>query len=268
MGVTGIIAFLMVVLAYIAQSPRFLKRIGLAGYRLDLRVRSFTGYTLAFMLLSFGFFLAGVPLGPQLEPEPDVQIVEVTPTPKLAQTAVSDTTTTTSTDATSTGETSAPTTIVEAAPTRSSNGNETNSVSDPSPTAAGADEEPSDEESFVSEATIPAISPSDSETSSNSTATLTPTAQATPSPSPTPTETPLPTFTPTPIVGNSATIGTGTSTLWLRRTPGGQNFVLVKGGDIIILLSGHAHQGGTLWREVSTLDGTTAWVQESYLNFE
>ena len=262
MGVTGIIAFLMVVLAYAAQSPRFLKRIGLAGYRLDLRVRSFTGYTLAFMLLSFGFFLAGVPLGPQLEPEPTAQIVEVTSTPKLAQTAVSDIA---STDALSSSAS-----IAEATPTRPSTGPETLPTVEPAADAADdtSVEEASTEETPVAEATIPAISSSSNEAEPDSTATPTPTAQASPTPSPTPTETSLPTFTPTPIVGNSATIGTGTSTLWLRRTPGGQNFVLVKGGDIVILLSGHAHQGGTLWREVSTLDGTAAWVQESFLNFE
>ena len=53
----------MLILAYVAQSPRLLKRLGLSGYRLDLRARTLTGYALALLLLSSGFFLAGVPLG-------------------------------------------------------------------------------------------------------------------------------------------------------------------------------------------------------------
>ena len=47
MGVTAVLALLMTILAYIAQSPRALMRMGLAGYRLDLRVKLFTGYALA-----------------------------------------------------------------------------------------------------------------------------------------------------------------------------------------------------------------------------
>jgi len=64
MGVTALGALIMVALAYAAQSPRFLLRVGLAGHRLDLRVKTFTGLALAFLLLMVGFFLAGVPLGP------------------------------------------------------------------------------------------------------------------------------------------------------------------------------------------------------------
>ena len=63
MGITAVGTTLMLILAYVAQSPRLLKRLGLSGYRLDLRARTFTGYALALLLLSSGFFLAGVPLG-------------------------------------------------------------------------------------------------------------------------------------------------------------------------------------------------------------
>ncbi len=258
MVVTGIIAFLMVVLAYVAQSPRFLKKIGLGGYRLDLRVRSFTGYALAFMLLSFGFFLAGVPLGPQLEPPPATPVVEVTP--QLAQTAVSD-------------AISDPTNIAEAIPTSPSNGDEAADEQADSSSSTGfggalptAEPEAEPEEEAVEEATLSPTVAVENEPLADSTATIPPTVQSSATPSPTPTETAVPTFTPTPIVGEVATIGTGTSTLWLRRTPGGQDFVLVMGGDIVILMPGHANQGGVLWHEVSTLDGITAWVQESYLN--
>ncbi|KAA3655882.1 MAG: hypothetical protein DWQ04_32675, partial [Chloroflexi bacterium] len=63
MGVTGFGALIAITLAYVAQLPRFLTRIGLAGARLDLRIRELTGLALAMVLLAFGFFLAGVPLG-------------------------------------------------------------------------------------------------------------------------------------------------------------------------------------------------------------
>jgi len=63
-------------------------------------------------------------------------------------------------------------------------------------------------------------------------------------------------------------IDTGTSTLYVKRTPGGRDIALLQGGDIVVLLPGHANVGGSLWREVSTVDGTTGWVMESYLNRE
>jgi hypothetical protein len=62
MGVTAVFALLMTILAYLAQSPRAIVRLGLAGQRLDLRVKLFTGYALASLILMLGFFLAGVPL--------------------------------------------------------------------------------------------------------------------------------------------------------------------------------------------------------------
>ena len=62
MGVTAVLAMLMTGLAYLAQSPRALLRLGLGGYRLDLRVKLFTGYALASLILMLGFFLAGVPI--------------------------------------------------------------------------------------------------------------------------------------------------------------------------------------------------------------
>ena len=65
MAITAFGALVMLVIAYIAQSPKLLQRLGLSGSRLDLRARTFTGYALALLLLAFGFFIAGVPLGPQ-----------------------------------------------------------------------------------------------------------------------------------------------------------------------------------------------------------
>jgi hypothetical protein len=116
-------------------------------------------------------------------------------------------------------------------------------------------------------ATPTAEPPSPTPTASPST---TPTMPPTPSPSATPTETPpataLPTATPTPIDQPTAVIGVGTSTLWVRRTPGGQNLSLLRSGDTVILLAGHANYGGLRWQQVSTLDGVIGWVQEGYLD--
>ena len=66
MGLSSLGALLAVGLAFAAQSPKFLARTPLAGYRLDLRARAFTGYGFALMLLALGFFLAGVPIGDEI----------------------------------------------------------------------------------------------------------------------------------------------------------------------------------------------------------
>ncbi len=73
-------------------------------------------------------------------------------------------------------------------------------------------------------------------------------------------------MTPTPIEQETAVISTRGSTLWVRRTPGGQPLALVHDQDIVILFSGHAHQGGILWQEVSTVSGEVGWVQEEFLS--
>jgi hypothetical protein len=74
--------------------------------------------------------------------------------------------------------------------------------------------------------------------------------------------------TPTPIFEETAVINTGSSTLYVKRTPGGQDIALLSGGDVVVLMSGHANVAGALWREVSTVDGTIGWVMEDYLNVE
>ena len=62
MGLSVIGALLFLTLSLIAQSPGLQKRVGLSGARLDLRVRTFTSFAFALLLLAIGFFLAGVPL--------------------------------------------------------------------------------------------------------------------------------------------------------------------------------------------------------------
>lgn len=63
-------------------------------------------------------------------------------------------------------------------------------------------------------------------------------------------------------------INTGSSTLYVKRTPGGQDLALLIGGDVVVLMPGHANVGGVMWQEVSTVDGTIGWVMEDYLDVE
>jgi hypothetical protein len=93
------------------------------------------------------------------------------------------------------------------------------------------------------------------------------TVQPTATPTATPTQTPSPTPSPTPIIGPSALINDNTSTLSIRRTPGGEPLVQVVRGDTVLLLSGHAFYGGALWREVATVSGVAGWVQEQFLDY-
>ena len=72
-------------------------------------------------------------------------------------------------------------------------------------------------------------------------------------------------MTPTPIEGETATLNIGTSTLWLRRSPGGQTLVLVRGDETVILLPGHANQAGIIGQQIMTVDGTVGWVQEEFV---
>ena len=50
-------------------------------------------------------------------------------------------------------------------------------------------------------------------------------------------------------------------TVWIRRSPGGVQLILLRDGDMVILSSGHANQGGVLWQEVITLEGVRGWIQ-------
>jgi len=249
MGLAALGALIAIALAYLAQSPRLLKRLGLYGHRLDLRTRAFTGYGLALLLLALGFFVAGVPLGgaeptavvaatATTTPTPEFENAGATVTPTTAVSAETAPETPTGTPRPASGAFGSPRTATpspgDAAPTMET-------AVTPSPTLTTTPE---------TSATAPATPP-------------TPTPTITPSPTPTPT----PTITPTPIVGETAVVNTGSSTVWIKRAPGGQNLVLVRGGDILILLPSHANRGGVLWREVSTVDGISGWLQESFLSF-
>jgi hypothetical protein len=44
--------------------------------------------------------------------------------------------------------------------------------------------------------------------------------------------------------------------------------LLLADGTTVILLGGHASQGGELWLEVETLQGVSGWLQSRYLAIE
>lgn len=252
MGVTGLGALIAIALAYMAQSPRLMARLGLAGARLDLRVREFTGYALALLLLAFGFFLAGVPL--------DTAVTAAVVTPTVTETSAA--AVAAATGGAAGGEESTPPTptFTSAAPQTPASG----AFGGPPP-GAESEETPQEETAPLSTPETPAAGETPAAPVPTTTATATTTPSPTSTPTNTPTVTPTPTLTPTPIEGETAVIQTGGSTLWVRRSPGGQQLSLVRNGDVVVLQSGHAHQGGILWQEVRTVDGVLGWVQEEFL---
>ena len=260
MGAAILAALIAVGLAFLGQSPTTIRRLSLARARLDMRVRSLTGWGFAFILLAIGFFLAGVPLGPADEPvsqlpEPtatDVDDAVVTQIP-LAE-IIEEEITPTSRSTVSTGAFGQP---AEATITP------TSPVSANSPTPEEAETGSVETDSGTQE---PSVTPSRTVApTATPTASSVPTEPATPTPSPSPTQTATATLTPTPITGDTATISTNGSTLWVRRTPGGTPLVIVTDGELVVLLPGHANQGGIEWQEVQTLAGLQGWVQTEFL---
>jgi hypothetical protein len=245
MGLAALGALIATILAYIAQSPQFYSRPFFKRMRLGVRARTFTGYALALMLLGAGFFLAGVPIGPPTTPE-TTAVSAITPASESGTPI-------------DTGEETAAATTP--AVTRSP---QSGAFSGPPPTLEGS-EESTAVETPESPDQPPTATAGSSAGGTEGTVTATPRVAPTSTPTPLPTDTPTPTVTPTPIEGETATLNIGTSTLWLRRTPGGQTMVLVRGGETIILLPGHANQAGILWQQIMTVDGTVGWVQEEYV---
>jgi hypothetical protein len=269
MGVTAVLALLMTILAYLAQSPRALVRLGLAGQRLDLRVKLFTGYALASLILMLGFFLAGVPLdngGTTAAAAPTTEIANIQPTSAdtgamgdLPSTAVvSENSQSTDTETIGANTTQTPASGAFGGPPPGSSNEVATEEIPPSatPEQAGPSATPGGDEAGTAVPT-----PINSE-ASTATATASPTATNTPLP----TATPTPTITPTPIEGSTGTINTDGSTLWVRRSPGGQNLVIVQDNEIVLIENGRANQGGILWREVRTVNGVLGWVQAEFLN--
>jgi hypothetical protein len=252
MGLSAVGALLALLLALLGQSPQLLKRSGLIRARLDLRVRAFTSYAFALLLLAIGFFLAGVPIGSlQAEtPEEENSLVEVPGTGSES------------------GAGSGGTTIAEQllpTPTLTPGTPESGAFGGPPTEAEDAQSENAGIGQPISPTlTVPVTTPS--ATAAGPTSTPTRENTATPTATPLPTETPTPTLTPTPISGQTAVVDAGGSRIWMRRSPGGQDLVLVSDQEILLILPGHANQGGQLWQEVSTLDGVNGWLLEELLS--
>ena len=255
MGISAIAALIALGLALLGQSPQFLRRSGLSGARLDMRVRTFTAFAFASLLLAFGFFVAGVPIGDQTVGTATAQVSDptVTPLPFDAQL-------TSETGEASLGDIQASVTATRATPA-------TGSFDGPPISTAEAlqletDEPDGSATTVVESEPAPQIS-----ATPGPSATTTPTSSpaATSTPSPPPTMTPTPSLTPTPVLVETIRVETQGSTVWLKRSPGGQNLVLLHDGDFVIILTGHANQGGVLWSEVSTVDGVSGWLQEEFL---
>ena len=278
MGLAALGATFFLLLALIGQSPRLMRRLGLDVYRLDLRVRAFTGYAFACLLLVAGFFVAGVPLdlgnGEPLAQADNEPAAEETPTDLNGLPGIEDgepiTGTLSGNALTPTGDRPASgafggvPTRTTATPTSApqGEGGEVVTPNIPTPTLGGS--EPLS--GTVAATSAPTATPTGTPTPvSTNTPTPTPTNTPTATPTSTPTVTPTPTLTPTPIVGETAVLDTDGANVWLLRSPGGQQIRLVGHGDTVILGSRHANQGGVLWREVQTLDGVVGWLPAEYL---
>ena len=254
MGLSLAGALLALILALLGQAPGFLKRTGLSGAKLEQHVRAYTGYALALVLLAFGFFIAGVPLGSNNPVEPQISDTQQPEQEQL----------TLATD-TPTGEPSEDEVASEDASVTPATP-ETGAFSGPPPEIIEEELASPDPELNVSPF---AGETGESESPGLSTSTPSPTlVRPTNTPSATPTSTASPTLTPTPILSETAVVDTAGSTIWVVRSPGGQNLVTVTDGDLVIVLPKHANQGGILWRQIRTVKGIVGWVQEQFLNYD
>ena len=257
MGLSAFGALIMITLAYVAQSPWLLMRFPRLGGRVASKGRPLTGYALGFLLLALGFFLAGVPITPAESEVAAAPVVEGQTLPAAAQTPEPETAVT------------PPLVNEELGPVSEEQTPESGAFARP----AGADTEIApptatsvidSQEATVVSGTITATIPA----AATATATPTATPTSTPTTTPTPTITPSPTITPTPVTGPTALVLTNSSTLWVRRTPGGEQLELLFNGDTLVLENGRANQGGILWQKVRTLQGNLGWVQDDFLDYE
>ena len=254
MGFSVLGALIALTLSLLAQSPQALKRIGLGSSELDQRARSFTTYAFALMILGLGFFLAGVPIGTGEE----TAVTTPAPVPSTVPAEVGE-------QPSAEIESPAPQATALLTP-------ETGAFGGPPPDLASP-------ESITSTTNITNTLPLSGTVELEPTlqvnaATTEPTntiqATDTPEPTqtPTPTNTPLPTLTPTPISGQTAVVDIGGGNIWLLRSPGGQNLVILSDGDTVIVLASRANQAGSLWQEVMTVSGVVGWIQAEFLLFD
>lgn len=262
MGLSALAALVAMLLAYGGLSPSWLQRSRLLrDLMTGARVRSFAGYAVALLLLSLGFFLAGVPLG---DGAVETAVIP-TALPNLAE-ATADNEPPTAEVVAEVAESPSPTPVI--VPTSST------------PASGAFERPPTSTPNPDGEVVTETETPNTPEPTSTGTVTATPTPSNTPTPSPTstpsptptasptPTMTPSPTFTPTPIVGETAVVELNGSTVWVRVSPGGQNLVLLLAGDTVVLSDGRATLDGVTWREVRTVDGVRGWLPLEFLRVE
>lgn len=245
MGLSLAAALLATALSLYWQSTGYKRRSYLEPYRLEARLRATTTYALAALLLFAGFFLAGVPLGNS---------------GAAGEVAAAPTNQAESNSATLPVATSAAATPI------------TGAFGGPPPTRTPTPDSPT----LTTEAGAETVTPVTTEATPipvtpapDLSPTVSPTAAptATSTPTPTATATPTATPTPTPITEPTARVNTGGGTLWVRRTPGGDNIALISHNAVVILGAGHASLAGVQWQEVMTVDGVIGWVQREFLDF-
>lgn len=257
MGISGLGALLMIGLALLAQSPTTLARMRLLSARLDVRARTFTGYGFALLLLAFGFFFAGVPIGTV---ETADAITPVSQAPSLTSLAATNDVTDVLTD-TLTADNTTPRPTISSASSGSFGAPPSDTTEETVPTAEAATPEPN---ATVAPTTAPTNTPP-----ATSTPTATPSHTPTSTATATPTNTPTPTVTPTPIEGETAVITTQGNPISVRRAPGSQQILAqLQNGTVIVMQNGRASQGGLLWREIRTVEGVLGWVPEEFLSFD
>lgn len=253
MGLAALGALVAIFLAYVAQSPRLLSRLSLTGRRLDLRARSFTGYGLALLLLALGFFLAGVPLD-RGQSQVAAEATSLPDEGEVAGTVVAE-------EGTAAAEVAGGQSgAMVGLPTQSPGG------------ASGAmsgliTPQATLEPGEVITGTLDAP-PSESVTQVAPLGTPEPDATATRVPTATPSPEPSPTPTATPILLPTARINDQTSTLPVRRLPGGPVLIVLVRGDTVIPLTGNAFHSGEVWQEIQTVDGVIGWVPDRFLEYE
>lgn len=270
MGVAGVGATIFTLLTYIALSPDLLVRLRLNNTGLQSRIRDLVGYNLACLFLAVGFFMAGVPLE-QDDGGAETAVLVITATPEPTTPTIPPTIT----------PTQALDDLLELSDTISDSGT-VESVTSSDSGAFGAplqsDEDEGDSEAQPDAEQAPESTPvatdaataDPAEPTNTPAPTTTPTTTPTPLPTetatPTPTATPVPTQTRVPPVGETAVIQTGDgSTLFVRRTPGGDTLTIISDGSTVVLAEGVANWEGTVWREIRTLDGVLGWVQDEFV---
>lgn len=243
------------------QSPKRGAGFQMEPYRREARVRALTVSAFALLLVMVGFFVAGVPVGNTIEPAAAAQVA---PTQQAAESGF--------------GIARATEAPVEQTPVSGAFGQALPQATE----EAAAVEEVAISAEDATQPEAPIIIPVEEDNSDTiesptdvpsptdiPTETPTPEPTITPSPTTTPTQTPTPTptLTPTPISEETARVNTSGSTLWMKRSPGGQNVIILQDGDLLILMPGNANHTGLSWQQIKTLDGVTGWVERQYLAF-